>query len=101
MWHLPIHWMCGAMGFKIGEIFNSVKEAIIPSGGGKEGKHVSRSGHVQPRMREIPMKHNGVKVWAEFKYEKCLDFYYKCGIIGYGDKTCNSEEKTGTTLRNG
>ena len=47
------------------------------------------------------MKHNGVKVWAEFKYEKCLDFYYKCGIIGHGDKTCNFEEKTGTPLRDG
>ena len=53
----------------------------------------------QPLIKGIPFKHNGVEVWAEFKYKKCPDFCYRCGVIGHGDKACNFEERIGITLR--
>ena len=104
VWNLPIHWLCRTVGFKIAKVFHSVKEVIIPPGGGKEGKHMKILAKVnisQLLIKGIPVKHNGVKVWAEFKYEKCSNFCYRCGVIEHGDKTCNFEEKIETTIREG
>ena len=65
VWQLPIHWLCRATGFKIGEVFQSVKEVIFPAGGGKEGKHMKLLAEVdisQPFIRGMPVKYNGVEV---------------------------------------
>lgn len=42
----------------------------------------------QPILRGTLVKYNENSRWVAFKYERCLDFYYNCGIIGHGDKSC-------------
>lgn len=100
IWHLPIHWYSKTAGFKIGRIFNSVQEVLLPQGGGKEGKHMKILAEVditQPLARGTQVKLNGVAIFAEFRYEKCPDFCYKCGRIGHGEKSCkfDKEHRTG------
>ena len=113
MWNLPIHWLSKAVGFKLGQMFSAVKEVIIPPGGGKEGRHMKILAEVdisQPLARGTTIKFNGNPIWVEFRYEKCPDFCYKCGIIGHGDKNCKAmvgrehnqrEEQFGTWMRAG
>nr|XP_027126119.1 uncharacterized protein LOC113742485 [Coffea arabica] len=102
IWNLPIHWMSKAVGFKIGDIFKSVREVIIPSSGGKAGRHMKILAEMdiaKPLARGTRVKLNGVQQWVEFKYEKCPDFCYRCGIIGHGDKKCNNEGLNQYNLR--
>ncbi|XP_071933726.1 uncharacterized protein [Coffea arabica] len=113
VWNLPIHWLSQAVGFKLGQIFSAVKEVIIPPGGGKEGRHMKILAEVdisQPLARGTTINFNGKQIWVEFRYEKCPDFCYKCGIIGHGDKTCKTtvekeqnqrEEQYGAWMRAG
>ncbi|KAL3500005.1 hypothetical protein ACH5RR_039098 [Cinchona calisaya] len=35
---------------------------------------------------------DGRIVWVNFKYERCPDFCYHCGIIGHFEKNCNLRE---------
>ena len=35
LWNLPVHWLSRAVGFKLGQIFKSIREVIIPEVGGK------------------------------------------------------------------
>lgn len=31
--------------------------------------------------------------WVEFKYENLLGFYFYCGKVGHGDKSCKQRKK--------
>ncbi|XP_027151948.1 uncharacterized protein LOC113752002 [Coffea eugenioides] len=102
IWNLPTHWMSSAAGVKIGRVFRNVKDVILPPGGGKEGKHMKILAEIdllQPLIRGTTVKLNGEVVWVEFKYERCPDFCYKCGIIGHGDKVCKLEMNLNQTHR--
>lgn len=33
IWNLPVHWLCKSVGFKLGKIFRSVREVLVPPGG--------------------------------------------------------------------
>ena len=33
IWNLPVHWMCRAVGFKLGKLFRSTREVIVPPRG--------------------------------------------------------------------
>ncbi|XP_027177951.1 uncharacterized protein LOC113777103 [Coffea eugenioides] len=113
VWNLPIHWLSKVVGFKRGQMFSAVKEVIIPPGGGKEGRHMKILAEVdisQPLARGTTVKFNGNPIWVEFRYEKCPDFCYKCGIIGHGDKNFKTtvekeynqrEEQFGAWMRAG
>ncbi|XP_027124362.1 uncharacterized protein LOC113769357 [Coffea eugenioides] len=97
IWNLPVHWMSNAAGKKIGGVFRKVKEIMLPPGGGKEGRHMKIFAEIdllQPLVRGTAVKLNGEMVWIEFKYERCPDFCYKCGIIGHGDKNCRMEMRS-------
>ena len=62
---------------------------IIPQTGGKEGKHFKllvRVNISQPLLKGTTMKMNGIIKWPKFKYERCPDFCYNCGMIGHSDK---------------
>ena len=37
LWNLPVHWLCKIVGFKLGKLFRSVREVIVPPGGNWEG----------------------------------------------------------------
>lgn len=96
MWNLPVHWMSRSAGFKLGKIFKEVREVIIPLGGGKDGRHMKILAEIdvsQPLVRGTTVKLGGEVCWVEFRYERCPDFCYNCGIIGHGDKTCKEGGK--------
>lgn len=37
VWNLPVHWLCKSVGFKVGKVFKSVREVLVPPGGGNPG----------------------------------------------------------------
>ncbi|KAL3521886.1 hypothetical protein ACH5RR_014720 [Cinchona calisaya] len=41
-------------------------------------------------MRGTKVKCNGTLRWVNFKYGRCPDFCYNCGIIGHSEKGCYS-----------
>ena len=81
IWNLPVHWMCRAVGFKLGKLFSSVREVIVLPGGGKEWRHIKIFAEVdvsRPLLRGTHVKMDGENTWVEFRYEKCPDFCYNC-----------------------
>ncbi|XP_071939973.1 uncharacterized protein [Coffea arabica] len=93
VWNLPIHCLSKAVGKKVGTIFDEVKDVLIPQTGGKEGKHMKLLVLVdikQPLLRGTTVRINGMNKWLSFKYEKCPDFCYSCGVIGHSEKNCKS-----------
>lgn len=78
-------------GKKIGGVFLSVKEVIIPNGGSKGGKHIKILVEIdltQPLLRGTMVKMNGIIKWVEFRYECCPDFCYCCGMMGHNENNC-------------
>nr|XP_027064682.1 uncharacterized protein LOC113690802 [Coffea arabica] len=101
LWNLPIHWITKEIGVKIGGIFEDVEDIIIPMGGSKEGRHIKLKVVINtslPLLRGTVVKLGGQSIWVEFRYEKCPDFCYGCGLIGHSDKSCR--HKSGTTRGN-
>lgn len=92
VWNLPVHWVTKEIGWKIGSLFESVEDVIIPSGGSREGRHLKLKVLLDttlPLLRGTTATMKGVTRWIEFRYERCPDFYYYCGRIGHNDKVCN------------
>ncbi|XP_027061100.1 uncharacterized protein [Coffea arabica] len=90
-WNLPVHWISKEVGWKIGSIFQEVKEVIVPQVGGKEGRHLKLLVLVDitsPLLRGTTVKLKGALKWISFKYERCPDFCYRCGIIGHSERNC-------------
>ena len=91
IWNLPVHWLSKEVGRKIASVFQETKEVIIPQGGGKEGRHIKvlvMADISQPLMRGTTVKMDGKVKWVNFMYERCPDFCYTCGKIGYSERNC-------------
>ncbi|XP_071902751.1 uncharacterized protein [Coffea arabica] len=98
LWNLPIHWLTKEIEIKIGGTFEDLEDIIIPMGGSKEGRHMKLKVVVNtgcPLLRGTVVKLNGQSIWVDFRYEKCPNFCYGCGLIGHSDKSCSL--KSGTT----
>ncbi|XP_027177888.1 uncharacterized protein LOC113777042 [Coffea eugenioides] len=81
--------MSKEVGRKIGVVFNRVKEVIIPQTGSKEGRHIKLlvvADISQPLLRGTIVKVEGSSKWVSFKYERCPDFCYNCGIVGHNKR---------------
>ena len=66
---------------------------LIPQTGGKEGKHMKLLVTIdikQSLLKGTTVQINGLNKWLVFKYEKCHDFCYSCGVIGHTEKNCKS-----------
>ena len=91
IWNLPIHWFTKEAGKKIGQVFSAVKEVVIPNTGSRDGRHMKILAEIdltQPIVRGTMVDMNGMTKWIAFKYERCPDFYFNCGIIGHNEKNC-------------
>ncbi|XP_071917145.1 uncharacterized protein [Coffea arabica] len=91
LWNLPIHWITKDIGRKIGGVFSSVREVIAPNGGGKKGKLLKilvEMDLTKPMLRGTTVKLRGSSRWIDFKYEKCPDFCYCCGVMGHNERSC-------------
>nr|XP_027082611.1 receptor kinase-like protein Xa21 [Coffea arabica] len=96
--NLPIHWMSKEAGRRLGSNFQSVREVIVPQTGGKEGRHLKLlvvADISQPLLRGTIVKVGEQTKWASFKYERCPDFCYKCGIIGHSKRNCQRQDDKG------
>ena len=90
MWNLPVHWLSKEVERKIGAVFRETKEVIVPQAGGKEGRHLKVLALVdlsKPLLRGTLVNVAESLKWVAFKYERCLDFCYSCGIVGHGERT--------------
>ncbi|XP_027103144.1 uncharacterized protein [Coffea arabica] len=93
VWNLPVHWISKEVGRKIGAIFQEVKDVLVPQVGGKEGRHLKLLVVLDtslPLLRGTTVKVNGALKWLNFRYERCPDFCYKCGMVGHGEKSCKA-----------
>ena len=98
VWNLPVHWMSKEAGRRLGSNFQSVREVIVPQTGGKEGRHLKLfvvADISQPLLRGTIVKVGEQTKWASFKYERCPDFCYKCGIIGHSERNCQRQDDKG------
>ncbi|XP_071916207.1 uncharacterized protein [Coffea arabica] len=96
VWNLPVHWVIREVGRKIGGVFRQVKDVIIPQTGGKEGRHLKMLALVdlaKPLLRGTIVKTEGTMKWVVFKYERCPDFCYNCGLVGHGERTCTNQQE--------
>ncbi|XP_027155796.1 uncharacterized protein LOC113756236 [Coffea eugenioides] len=94
VWTLSVHWLSKEVGRKIGAVFKEVKEMVIPQSGGKEGRHLkilALTNLSKPLLRGTMVKLAGFMKWVAFKYERCPDFYYNCGIVGYSERSCKEK----------
>lgn len=84
-----MRWITKDTGKKIGGVFNAIKEVIIPTRGGKDGKHLKILVEIdlkQSLLQSTMVKMNGIMKWIDFHFEKCPDFYYCCGLMGHNEK---------------
>lgn len=98
IWNLQIHWISKPIGRKIGAIFQNIKEVIVPQIGGKEGKHLKilvTADISQPILRGTIVQMNRTTKWVSFKYKRCPDFCYNCGIIRHSERSCQSNKEIG------
>ena len=98
VWNLPVHWMLKEARKKIGSIFHQVRKVIVPQTGGKEGRHLKLlvvANICQPLLKGTIVKVGEATNWASFKYERCPDFCYNCGIIRHSKRTCNKQTHSG------
>lgn len=105
--------MSKEVGFKLGKLFSNVTDVIVPPIGRNEGRHMKILVEIdlsKPLLRGTTLNVNGDRRWVNFKYEKCPDFCYSCGLVGHGNKMCplngvstnnHSEAQFGTWLRAG
>lgn len=94
MWNLPIHCITREVGRKIGSLFCKVTDVIVPPGGSRDGKHLKvlvEADISQPLLRGSMVKLDGTVSWVDFRYERCPDFCYNCGIVGHGEKNCTDK----------
>lgn len=98
--NLPLHWFSKEIGRKVGSIVDKVQDVIIPQSGSREGRHLKIQVEIninQPLLRGTAVKCNGTTRWLQFKYERCPDFCYNCGVIGHGEKSCNRSRREENT----
>nr|XP_027118509.1 uncharacterized protein LOC113735714 [Coffea arabica] len=94
LWDLPVHWLTKEVGRKIGAVFKGVKEVIVPQSGGKEGRHLKILALVDlsvPLLRGTVVQTAGKLKWVVFKYERCPDFCYNCGVVGHSERSCKEQ----------
>ena len=98
LWNLPVHWLSKEVGKKIGGVFIDVKEVLVPQSGGKEGRHLKVLALVdlsKPLLRGTMVRIAGAGKWIAFKYERCPDFCYNCGIVGHSERSCKEKRSLG------
>ncbi|KAL3532282.1 hypothetical protein ACH5RR_005803 [Cinchona calisaya] len=93
LWNIPLHWLTRSISLKIGSVLGKMWDANIPNTGGKESRHIKVLVEFDACLlliRGTMAKMGGANRWIEFRYEKCPDFCYKCGVIGHNEKGCTN-----------
>ena len=71
---------------------------VVPQSRGKEGRHLKILAQVdlsKPLLRGAVVKIAGVLKWIAFKYERCPDFCYNCGVVGHSERSCKERRVLG------
>ncbi|KAK6131755.1 hypothetical protein DH2020_034552 [Rehmannia glutinosa] len=91
IWNLPSHWLCADSGIRIGEIFSSVSDVVIPELSNYKGRCIKILVSIdltKPLLRGTFIKLGEKSVWVEFKYENLMTFCFYCGRVGHFEKAC-------------
>lgn len=82
------------MGWKIGKLFPSSLNVVVPENGSKEGKIIKLLVDIkldQPLMRGTKIKMEDKTVWVDFAYEHLPIFCFYCGYIGHPERSCQKK----------
>ena len=74
---------------------------LVPQSGDKEGRHLKILALVdlsKPLLKGTVVKTAGALKWISFKYERCPDFCYSCGIVGYSERSCKEKRVLGGSI---
>lgn len=91
---LPHHWSTKEVGWKLGKIFPSCLNVVIPEHGSKEGKllRLLVEFHLdKPLLRGTKIKLDHELVWVDFRYEHLPTFCFYCGKVGHPEKICEQK----------
>lgn len=91
---LPHHWCSKEVGWKLGNLFPSCLNVMVPENGSKEGKIIKMLVDIkldQPLLRGTKIKLGDKTVWVEFAYEHLPTFCFYCGYLGYPERLCQKK----------
>lgn len=79
------------MGWKLGKIFPSCLNILVPEHGSKEGRLLKMLVEVdleKPLLRGTHLQLERDSVWVSFRYEQLPQLCYYCGRLGHLEKNC-------------
>ncbi|KAL3535091.1 hypothetical protein ACH5RR_003552 [Cinchona calisaya] len=88
-------------GKSIGSVLGLVQDVIVPNIGSKEGRDMKILVKIdisQPLMRGTMVKLGSNSSRVDFKYKRCPDLCYKCGVIGHNEKIYRENKETYTDI---
>ncbi|CAA0823263.1 Unknown protein [Striga hermonthica] len=92
--NLTLHWISTETGVKAGNVFDSIKDVIIPNSGnnflnGNVVRILASINLLEPIPRGTILRLGPEAHWIDFRYENLLTFCFYCGRIGHNERTCS------------
>lgn len=91
---LPNHWSSKKVCWKLGKLFPSCLNVVIPEHGSKEGKLIRLLVELyldRPLLGGTKIKLHHELVWIDFRYEHLPTFYFYYEKKGHPDKSCEQK----------
>lgn len=87
------------MGWKLGKLFLSCLNVVLPDSGSKEGRLMKLLIEIdlnKTLLRGSKIKLDDEMIWVDFKYEQLSRFCSYYGKLGHQEKLCATKVKDST-----